>query len=205
MLHLLLVPFLALATLFYSPVSTLERHIDRATTSIVRITGEKTFDTFFGEIHGTYVCSGFVIETHRILTAAHCVGEHMTVDGHGAVLIKSDEYLDLAVYETDTPKPVLPFREAPVVRFEDVNGVGYGFGFEKVLVTFNRVLLPDYTPELDMAPGIWYSNGFIGGMSGGPVIDQDGFVVGMVQRSADEGACYGVNVLTIHAFLLGTH
>jgi S1-C subfamily serine protease len=50
-------------------------------------------------------------------------------------------------------------------------------------------------------PGIVVQGGYIPGMSGGPVIDKDGQVVGIIQQS-DQNIGYGVGVDRISEFLL---
>lgn len=204
MFHAILAPLLAFFSLFSAAAHT-ANVVDHTSASVIRVTGMKPTTNFFGEGElAHYACTGFMIEPKRMLTAAHCVGDDMTGDGLPLHLVKADAYFDLAVYDIDSLKTPLTLRDAPVERFEPVMGVGYGYGFTRLLVTFHKVVLIDYTPEAAMAPGIWVSLGYIGGMSGGPVVDADGYVIGVVQRSNSEIG-YSVNCLTIHAFLLGTH
>lgn len=171
--------------------------IDRVQSSLVRVTGV----TADSDEH--YVCSGFVVAPLRVLTAAHCVSPQMYADGSVATVLKSDDYYDLAVVSTDTMKPVLTFRDKPVARFELLSSIGYAFGWSILTVIEERVLIVDLSPSDDAAAGTITQPGAIGGMSGGPVVDVDGRVVGIVQRS-NHGVGYGVGVLVMRAFLLGT-
>lgn len=207
MLHLLLIPFLALGGLFHSHQTTYTKMVDRVQSSIIRVTGEKDFMTQFGPMHGMYVCTGEVIDQDRVLTAGHCAGDAMTADGQPAKLLKVDEHADLALLETATHKPFLHFSHSHVKRFDTLTAIGYAFGINVITVLDVKAFLFDITPPWEAAdeksaPGMLMQNSVIGGMSGGPIVNQKGQQVGIVQQGG-EGISYGVDITQIEAFLEG--
>lgn len=200
----LLSPFKAIGHFFHSPLTI----ADIASDSIVRITGPIEELSPFGPVSTEYTCTGFQIATARILTAAHCIDKDMRIDGFlGSKILKHDELYDLALVEFHgIGRPPLTFRSAPVIRDEPLTGIGYASGFTRLTQIRSRALFIDYTPDSRrIAPGIFVSPAWIGGMSGGPVIDANGDVVGIVQMTfGDNQLGYGVGTLIISAFLLGT-
>lgn len=158
-----------------------------------------------------YICTAFSIDDRKFLTAAHCVipmdeegqiipDAQLRANGMPAFVLKLDTDLDLAVIVTDIVRPSLKLRDKELERFEDVHAVGYGEGFLKPLFTDQRVMLTNYKIAAGIAAGTVFMHPFIGGMSGGPVYDYDGLVVGIVQRASDSIG-YGVPVSTIKYFL----
>lgn len=201
MLTKILAPFLLILHLLGTHPQT-TKMVDQVSSSVVRITGEADEMTMFGPEHVHYICSGEVIAPNRVLTAAHCVGENMLSDGVKAVALKIDKKTDLALLVTLTDKPALTFRNEDPIRFESLTAVGYAFGMEKLTALSVRVLIVSVAPFDDMVPGILVQPGYVGGMSGGPVVDADGVMVGIIQASAD-GIGYGVGNTLIKAFLVG--
>ncbi len=205
MFHHLLAKVALVFSLLLPPYhhQTFPERINKITASIVRITGEKDVETFFGTQHAHYICTGFFIAEHRIMTAAHCIGDNMTADGDKVTPLKVDHQTDLALLDAPFEyKPALSFQEDALSLYQEMNGVGYGYGWTRPTVTFGRIILIDYSPESDLTAGMWVSAPFIGGMSGGPIVDNHGKVIGVVQRSTDESG-YGVGVTIIRAFLVG--
>lgn len=205
----LLIPVLALFG-FFQPTDTQYLHlIDKVQNSLVRISGDREITDMFGISHtGQFVCTGTAIAKDRVLTAAHCTHTDYPIyaDGVQVKILKADEFTDLAVLHVLTNRPTLTFRERGVERFEPLTGIGYAYGLVRLSALAVRPFLvnqpspfepPDRTP-----PGILVQPSYIGGMSGGPVIDEDGLVVGIVQQGY-EGVGYGVGTLIIRAFLLG--
>lgn len=148
-------------------------------------------------------CTGFMIKPKFVLTANHCLQSNsLSFDGFPGRLIKNDEYLDLALVNvSEELKPSLTLRDEEVVEGEGLTGIGYGYGWEIPLVIAEKVVIPNYAVDPGSPTGIIVQGGYIGGMSGGPVIDKDGQVVGIIQRAVNSIG-YGVGTQMIKAFLL---
>jgi S1-C subfamily serine protease len=163
--------------------------------------------TWGGPVRGEYVCTGFAVDRGRILTAAHCLGDNMQANGNPVVVLKADAYYDLAALAMPTTMPALALREKDIERGEAVTAVGFGFGFTvptpiEAIVMLVNYQVPAQDVERTYPPMHFYQPAFIGGMSGGPVVDESGRVIGMVQMSG-EGVGLGVSTLIMRAFLLG--
>ena len=203
-LRWLLAPLVALYALTAGPPEyrAQARMVNRVSQSVVRITGSYSNDKPEG-----YTCSGTVVHKNMVLTAAHCLMHPMEVDDTPIRgLERVDIFFDLALLNVWTPKPALTLRVEPVEMFEPLTAIGYAYGWKKLSALQQMPYLLNYTPdlgpELESAPGIFVQGGFVGGMSGGPVVDRSGQMVMIIQR-AGEGSGYGVSADTIRTFLQG--
>jgi hypothetical protein len=172
---------------------------------VVRITGSQIRLTEDGPVLAHYVCSGEVIAPTLVLTVNHCVSEDMLIDGMKSDgIVRVDLWYDLALIRVHTGKPSLPLRDTPLTRFEPLTAIGYAEGFNTLTALEVKPVILNFTPDLThLAPGIFTIPGYLGGMSGGPVVDANGEMVSICQRHTDEGLGYGVGMLIIHAFMLG--
>jgi len=194
---------LAFSVLIHGHQTVYTRMVDRVEASVVRITGYAQVLTWVDPQTAEYSCTGEVIGIHRVLTAAHCLGDQMTADGKPVKVLKKDEVADLALLEVDLNKPALVFRGYPVERFEPLTAIGYAWGWSQLTVIKEIPFLLDYQATDEMPPGYFSQGASIEGMSGGPVVDEEGFLVSINQRSV-KNTSYSVNLLIIKAFLLGT-
>lgn len=147
-------------------------------------------------------CTAFAYAPGRYLTAAHCVGVLMTLDGVEAHIEKQDNERDLAIVSSPVLKPLLTLRDRPVGLFEHVDGLGYAYDMAFLSDIPLIVLVRNSAPSgSSIFPGIWFSGVLLSGMSGGAIVDKNGEVVGICQR-AGVGVSYSVSVETIKKFLL---
>ena len=151
----------------------------------------------------TGTCTAFSINDLRdyFLTAAHCFGEKMTVGGHEARLVYLDEAADLMVLMVPESGEVpaikmAKLRNCPddtrgyVCQGEEVAAMGYGLGLDGPQFRPGWIALPDLQiPEWFGANEHMILNAFtyVPGMSGGPVFNHDGKLVGIVQWGDNAG------------------
>lgn len=172
--------------------------IDRAATSVYRVHG-----LMVDPEHGPYpyACTAFLVTDEHVMSAAHCAGDPMWVAELPAKVATRDTYLDIAVFKVaGLHGAPLMTRMAPVVRFESVVAMGYAYGWQRLFTLHTRVYFPSLSPAQGMAPGILVKPGYIGGMSGGPLIDVEGLVVGIIQASNPDMG-YGVSAAFLREVL----
>lgn len=167
----------------------------KVTQSIARLAG---MGLFGGEQPVTWGCTAFSIAPRKYLTAAHCtaplhqvVAGNIKLDNRPAFIIAEDEVNDIAIVVADYVQPALTIRVEPLQRYDKVQAMGFGYAFLYPVRTDHIVMILNYSPAEGIAPGTMYLHPFAGGMSGGPVYDRNGDVVGMVQRS-NEVLAYGI-------------
>lgn len=170
----------------------------------------KTFDSLIRITHmgmqGTYVCTGFVVNPGIALTAHHCLaegGEWNYAEGMPVIVLVDDKVNDMAVLQIfGIAKPSLRLATQEVYPGDRVYGFGFAEGFPFPSVTSGIVSSIDAkvatNDDSETEPGIVSAFGFIGGQSGGPVTNQAGLVVGMVQRSNGEMS-YAGGLKALHA------
>jgi S1-C subfamily serine protease len=146
-------------------------------------------------------CTAFVINTTKkyAMSAAHCYSEKdsMWVDRVQASVVALDTKKDLLVIkidELDPSKEELKLAaKDPEIR-QDVMSVGFGYGLERPFfktahVSDTAVMIPQSGIG---GPFIGVDAAYTGGQSGGPVLDVNGDIVSIVQRS--DGGTLGIGV-----------
>lgn len=144
------------------------------------------------------VCTGFVVDTqlHEVITARHCIREEddPLIDDRPAEVLFEDENFILLATETTKPAVVLerglPPLAAPVIAY------GYGYG--------QMQILHRYISSWDESGMVYLDGPLAPGMSGGPVFNAAGKVVGLNQATAQAlSQVSGVGL--IRSFLAASH
>lgn len=121
-------------------------------------------------------CSGFAIGPQTILTAAHCV------DAEGPRILAYDEKEDIAVLsDPNAPEIALRLGKEPVLG-ETVQTFGYprrDNSWPLMLRSTVAATASGYRPE--RIRNIFH-DGVKPGMSGGPIVAQNGTVVGLISE-----------------------
>lgn len=149
------------------------------------------------EVQGS--CTAFMIDNskHHVLTAAHCDGEKILIDGTPTYRVFKDERKDLMVLRAngvEGPNVKLA-SEAPVVG-DEVASMGYGAGLVDPMFRVAHVSNVRLDIEGLSGPFTMIDAGFIGGQSGGPVVNEKGELIMIVQRGNDSlGLGVGVEII----------
>lgn len=135
----------------------------------------------------TSVCTGFVIHAERkyVATDEHCYGEGMQVDGKPAYAVAWWDAPDMMILAApQLEKPALKPSDLTLTPGMPIAAYGYGFGLHTPLFRGGHISAVKLElPEIPGAFWIAFDGPYIGGMSGGPIYDINGNVVGIVQRS----------------------
>lgn len=147
-------------------------------------------------------CTAFVIDQakHYLLTASHCKPEShdasLWVDYVPARIVFFDSKRDLMILEAkdiDPTRPALKLAAKNPAIGEDVMSIGYGYALERPF--FRQTHVQDdkmSLPGVEGGPFISTDTTFVGGQSGGPVVNAAGEVVLIVQRG--DGGTTGIGV-----------
>jgi len=141
-------------------------------------------------------CTGFIInsewtrdkdhpDSDLVMTAAHCNGPGLFVDNEVATVLWKDSKHDLMIVQIDdTGRPAISVAKANPVQGQEVVSYGYGAALSKPMFRLAHVSIVDITiPDVDGGPFVMIDAGFVAGQSGGPVINDAGEVVSIVQRA----------------------
>ena len=144
-------------------------------------------------------CTAFVINTEKkyLLTAAHCFQKEIWVDRVLAKVISLDTKKDLMVLQAENLDPTrvaLKLAAKNPERGQAVMSAGFGYALERAF--FRQANVQDdqfMLPEQGVGgPYISVDSPFVGGQSGGPVVNLAGEVVCIVQRG--DGGTTGLGV-----------
>jgi S1-C subfamily serine protease len=141
--------------------------------------------------HEKGACTGFVINTEKryILTAAHCDADtpqaRLLVDGETATIVYKETKKDLMVVQVGSlDRPALVIAKKNPERGEMLASFGFGYALERPMLRITHVSDDKTHIPYDGigGPFMVVDTGFVGGQSGGPVINAAGEVVIVVQR-----------------------
>jgi len=144
-------------------------------------------------------CTGFVINAEKksVLTAAHCAGEKVLVDGTPTYKLFLDERHDVMVLRaSNIDRPALTIAKKNPDRGEQVASLGYGFGLIDPVFRVTHVSNVNLQIESLASLFVMVDSGFLPGQSGGPVVNIQGEVIAIVQRGSDSlGLGIGAEVI----------
>lgn len=137
----------------------------------------------------TGACSAFSIhENLRYwMTAAHCLGDDMKVDGQIATVIYKNDALDLMVLSVPgAPAPALAPSSVAIGRGTDIASAGHAYGFLLAMLKAGHVAHPALGIEGFSGTFLVLDFPIIGGMSGGPMVDWQGNVMAINQMANNQ-------------------
>jgi S1-C subfamily serine protease len=167
---------------------------DRVEKAIVFIEVFDEDDTRIG------ACTGAVIHVLKqyVLSASHCDGKRILINGTQAFRIFKDDRHDLMVLraahlDADVAIPIA--RNSPK-RGEEVANMGYGRAFVDPMFRIAHISNVNLQIEGLAASYTVIDNDYVEGQSGGVLVNLAGELVSIVQRGAP-GFGFGVGVDTI--------
>ena len=184
-------------TYFYNETA-LSKLYNEVKDSIVVISGEIEYQSFFGIQYSTVQGSGFVYETNDnivIITNYHVVSDATDIsvtfsngNSYPGELIGSDVYSDLAVLTVDAPyeefKPLAIVSSSILEVGDPVIAIGSPFGLGGTMTTgiisqLGRTIQDSVAGSFPVANIIQTSAPINPGNSGGPLLNYHGNVIGI--------------------------
>ena len=144
-------------------------------------------------LHAQNTCTAFSINSDQglYMTAAHCVpgsyasegepADEPRIDGQPLTVLYLSQELDLAIVQAKTKRPALAPRLTPLLVGNELGAYGYGYGGKAPL--FRTATVSVFLPDELGNEWMMFDSALIGGMSGGPIVDRDGRVVGINVKS----------------------
>lgn len=169
------------------PAPDLPSLMNRVERSLVQV-------VFQADEQRQHSCTGFIVDAAKglVLTAEHCVEKDENyVNGLLSDVIKKDSHLALLKVPSMMGPP-LDIRKDKLERGEQVIAMGWGYGI--LGGSLRMVYNSNYDGELIL------DGALSPGMSGGPIVDMEGKVVG-VSQAAFQGIAAGCNQDSIRKFL----
>ena len=181
-MRILLSLVLALALVLPFPAWAFDwsRVVERLSKSVVALSA-KTHGVNSYPVH----CAGFVVQPELVLSADHCYAENLRVDGLVAIELGHGLESDLTLLRViGLRKEPVTFSTTPIAVGKEIMAYGHAYGATQPILRAGNVAAHDtkhyYT--------IIFDKTYIGGMSGAPVVNTSGDVVGIVQmRNTDVG------------------
>ena len=173
--------------------------------AIAAVLGAEPIDAVVLIQQGSTTCAGAIIDEHgTVATAYHCVAP----GGRPRVTTRSGEWTigrvtharvsgDLAVIEAPAlaGQPWLPIREAPPAVGESIRVIGHPYGVRAPAGMMEGLLRWSTSEGIVSAVGpraIQVTAPVNPGNSGGPLIDDDGRLLGVVSRKSAGGEGLGI-------------
>jgi S1-C subfamily serine protease len=145
--------------------------------------------------HNKAGCTAFSINSAGYyMTAYHCLGsfegtgpdglampEEPTLDGKALNVVFANEELDIAIVRAEKGRPALRYRTEPLEVGDEVAGYGYGYGF--AVPIFRSAIVSTFVRDDKGIIWTFLDNSLVKGMSGGPIVDRQGRIVGINQST----------------------
>ena len=141
-------------------------------------------------VDATAHCTAFAVRFDPALyvTARHCFGDDValgTIDSAKVTVVAVSQELVAVTTTTGRQHPILILGDRPQLG-QYVTGMGYG-GPYKVPFMYRGVYVGDYPVMGEERKLAVFQQNFVGGMSGGPVVNDEGRVVSVMQCGASYG------------------
>ena len=159
-----------------------------------RLAESVVFIELFAGTQAQGSCTGFIIDNtkHLVLTAAHCDAEKILANGTVTYKMFKDERKDLLVLRANNiDGPEIALASNSLERGDEVASMGYGYGLEDPMFRVGHVSNIRMEIEGLSGPFVLIDSSFVPGMSGGPVVNDKGELVLIVQRT---GEGFGIGV-----------
>ena len=135
----------------------------------------------------TTICTGVVVAPYTVLTAMHCLGDHLQAAGLPAVPVFGDHSQDVLLLTAALTQPPIKLAKVDPVAGDVVASIGYGFGLAKPIIR-TTVVSASKIGAGSPIPRILTDAAVAPGQSGGPLVNLKGELVGLVQQTNEISA-----------------